>query len=172
MKAALLLYLKVFLLLGISFGLFMSLIDLAFGDGFDIDLFIYRVSFFGTWMAVIFVTMQLFGLRRLGIKNFTDENLKVRQSMSLQSAIDKQTLISKLRSDPTFGKMHLTEKENEIDLESGTTLWSWGENISIKSIPSPGANEYVIESRPKLKTTLADFGKNMRNVKLVEKLIS
>lgn len=172
MKAALFLYLKVFLLMGIPFGLIMSLTDLAFGDGFDMDLFIYRASFFGTWMAVIFVTMHLLVLKGLGITNFTHENLKVKQSKALQSPVDKEALLEKLRSDPTFGKMHLTEKENEIDLKTRTSLWSWGELISIKSKPSNGLNDYIIESKPKLNTTLVDFGQNMRNVKRLEKLIS
>lgn len=171
MKAALLLYLKVFLLLGIPFGMFLSLFDLIIGLGFNLDTFIYRVCFFGTGMALLMVTMQLIGLRRLGIKNFTRENLKVIQTKTVKSSDDRQILISKLKADPTLAKMQLQEKPGEVDLSSDMSLWSWGETISIKSNPSAGINEYEIESRPKLKITLADFGRNMRNVNHIEKLL-
>ena len=52
------------------------------------------------------------------------------------------------------------------------TWLSWGEEISI-ILQTKGESDfnYKISSRPKLKMTLVDFGKNLENVNRLENVI-
>jgi hypothetical protein len=50
---------------------------------------------------------------------------------------------------------------------------SWGENIQIKIHQiNPHLQEFQILSSPKLKTTMFDFGRNLKFITRLEKLIA
>ena len=50
-------------------------------------------------------------------------------------------------------------------LKSGVTFWSWGENVSIQCVPvTNNLTRVIIISKPKIPTTLVDFGKGKKNI--------
>src|SRR3990170_5320048 len=136
MKPITLHYIKFFLITGFLFGLLTLVIDRMDGKDFNIWGLLFKAAFFGAFMSLAFVTLQIISLKRMGVKNITAEDLKVRQNKSVISTITKEELIQKLKADPYTSKMAIEEYENEIDIKSGMSLWSWGENIKIRVNPT------------------------------------
>ena len=102
----------------------------------------------------------------------TNQNLGVSLKKNLKSELNKSELIEKLKSDPIIGKMKMQEIENGIILKTGMTWLSWGEEVRI-ILQTKGECDfdYQISSRPKLKMTLVDFGKNLENVTRIENVM-
>lgn len=147
-------------------------IDLLNGDGFNIWKFLFLTFFFGIGMSLILVTLHKHGLKKLGIQEFTDENLGVRQTKSIKTNLGKTELFNKLKSDPVIRTMKMIETENGITLKTGMTWKSFGEEIKIIHKSENNSNfEYQISSNPKLKYTIVDYGKNLQNLNSIENVI-
>jgi hypothetical protein len=171
MKPITKLYLRAFLLTSILYGLLTIAFDLANGNGFRLWKFLFLTFCFGC-MSLLLVSFHTFRLKKNGVQEMTYQNLGVSQKKNLKSELNKSELIKKLKSDPVIGKMKMQEIENGIILKTGMTWLSWGEEISI-ILQTKGESDfnYKISSRPKLKMTLVDFGKNLENVNRLENVI-
>ncbi|RLD19677.1 MAG: hypothetical protein DRI69_07870 [Bacteroidetes bacterium] len=111
-------------------------------------------------------------MKMRGVKVFTDRKLSVNQNRSFKSTLSKNELIDKLKTDQFFGRMKLSEKDDNIAIRTRVTFWTWGENIVIKTKElNDNLFEYSISSKPWLPTTLIDYGKNFKNVSRLEELI-
>jgi len=169
MKPIAKLYLKTFLCTGIPYGLIMLGFDISDGDGFRLWKFLFMTVFFGAAMSLILVSFHKYRLKKNGVQEITNDNIGVNQARNLKSNLNKKNLIKKLKTDPIIGKMKMTETENGIILKTGMTLKSWGEEIKIILKSNQENNyEYLVSSRPKLKTTLVDYGKNLENINRIE----
>lgn len=172
MNPILKLYLKTFLLMGLPFGLFTIGVDMAEGNGFNLWKFVSATFFFGGVMSVILVSFHRYRLKKTGIQEITEENLRVSQSKRFTSRLTKTEVIERLKNDPIIGAMKMTEVENGILLNNGMSWKSWGEEIQISFKSTMDSYfEYVVLSRPKLRTTLIDYGRNLENVNRIEALI-
>lgn len=60
-------------------------------------------------------------------------------------------------------KVHVDEP-NRVTGRTGTTWRSWGELLSIELEPAAAGTSVVVRSRPRVRTTLVDYGKGRRNV--------
>lgn len=171
MKPITKLYLRTFLLPGILYGLLTAGFDLADGNGFRLWKFLFLTFCFGC-MSFLLVQFHKYRLKKNGVQEMTDQNLGVSQKKNLKSEFNKSELIEKLKSDPIIGKMKMQEIENGIILKTGMTWLSWGEEIRI-ILQTKGVSDfdYQISSRPKLKMTLVDFGKNLENVNRIENVM-
>jgi hypothetical protein len=172
MKPITKLYLKTFLLTGITYGVIMLGFDLADGNGFRLWKFLFMTIFFGATMSLILVSFHKYRLKKNGVQEITNDNVGVNQTRNLKSKLNKIDIIEKLKTDPIMGKMKMTEIENGISLKTGMTMKSWGEEIKI-ILKSKTENEfeYMVSSSPKLKTTLVDYGKNLENINRIENVI-
>ncbi len=172
MKAIAKLYLKIFLLAGVSYGLVMLAFNWANGTPFDIWRFLFSTLFFGMAMSLLLVSLHKYRIKQKGIQEITQDDLKLFHSKRFKTSLTQIELLEKLKSDPIIAQMKVTEIENGIQLSSGMSLYSWGEKITLllKS-EGFGAYEYEVTSSPKLKVTLLDYGKNLENVKRIENLI-
>jgi len=165
-------YLKVFLQMGVPSGLMMLIFDLANGEAFSFWKLLFFILFFGIAMTLTFVPWHKSILKDLGVQKITDESWKTSQSKIVSSSLNQQALIQKLKSDPTVSKMKMTEIENGILLKSGVSGQFWGEKITIILNKTTDTEfEYQVASRPKLKSTIFDFGKNLKNIVLIERLV-
>lgn len=172
MKPITIFLLKSFLILGLGFALVMGLIDLIFEGKVNLWESVYRLFFFGTIMTFAFGLSQINGLKRLGVKTFTAENLSVKQKKIVISNLNMQDILSRLKTNPGFKKMKVIEQGNRLLLSSNISWKGWGEKITIQPLHASGTEtEYEIMSQPKLSTTLFDSGKNMQNVMEVEKMM-
>lgn len=165
-------YIKTFLQTGVPFGLMMVGLDVVSGDGFSVGKFLFLTCFFGLGMSIMGVTFQRYALEKLGIYKISEANLKVTQERSVSSTLSKAELIQRLKADPSIAKMDMVENENEIHLRTGFSWASWGEVIKIVEKHSLDDHfEYAVSSRPKLKTTLVDYGRNLENILKIEKVM-
>lgn len=171
MKPTTKLYLKTFLLTGIPYGLLTAGFDLVDGNGFRLWKFLFLTFCFGC-MSFLLVSFHKYRLKKNGVQEMTAQNLGVSQKKNLKSEFNKSELIEKLKSDPIIGKMKMQEIENGIILKTGMTWLSWGEEIRIILQTKRESDfDYQISSRPKLKMTLVDFGKNLENVNRIENVM-
>lgn len=158
--------------MGVSYGICMLVIGLVNGHEFRLGFFLFSTLIFGTTMSLFSVSVHIRRLKKIGVQKITSDNLKVSQNKVLKSKLTKAMLIEKLQIDPLMGKMKMTEIEQGLIIETGMTWKSRGEEIKI--IISSFENklyEYQISSKPKLKPTLVDFGRNLENVNRIESLL-
>ena len=80
--------------------------------------------------------------------------------------------LSTLPAIAGFSRTGLNPPAFQIFLSNGASLSSWGEDLSL-SIYSDGQGGTVIVafSKPKLATTLIDYGKNRKNVETLRHVI-
>ena len=159
--------------MGIPFGLIMTLFDLFEGEGFNVVKFAFLTVFFGGIMSIFLISMHKYRLRKKGITEFTDDNLRVLQRRTVKSKSDIEEVISLLTSDSNFENMKYTSSKNQIHLSSRVSWYSWGEKIRITMLSDKdGEFEYEIQSKPIVSITLVDYGKNLENVNQIEELLS
>lgn len=167
------LYLKIFIATGFSFGIISLIIDLYKGTEIELWKYIFSTFFFGLLMSLVLVYLHKNKLKKSGINEINEANLKVTQSRDIQTDLNKSELIKKLNEDPSIRKMKIKEIENGIVISTKMTLWSLGEIIKIElKSTKDSVFEYNVSSRPKLKITLIDYGKNIQNIDLIKKVIT
>jgi hypothetical protein len=60
-----------------------------------------------------------------------------------------------------------------VNLSNKASLSSWGESITISFFdPMDGGTRIIVNSKPKLVTTLVDYGKNKKNVDAIAQYIN
>lgn len=169
MRPLIKLYLKTFLLTGIPYGLMMIGWDLLEGEDFKLGKFLFLTFFFGITMSLITVSFHRYRLKKNGVQELNEDNLRVSHNKTVKTNLGRAELIQKLKRDPIIGKMRMTETEKGITLMTGINWKSWGEEIKIVLKSQSNAYyEYQISSSPKLKVTLLDYGKNLQNLKRLE----
>lgn len=173
MKAATLLYSKSFLVTTIAFGILMILFEYAIGSDIDILSFLLTTILFGLTMSLVFVALQISELKRLGVKELTSESLSVEQKKSFVSKLTKQKAFERININPVFSKMNIRKTDNGLRIKTPITMKSFGEIITIEYRQALANDplEITVTSRPKIKTTMVDLGKNMENVNELYKLL-
>lgn len=165
MKAVALLFSKSFLITALLYGVMITLFEFSFGNGFDVFYILTTSVLLGLVMSFIFVALQIDQLQRLGVAEFSERTLSVDQEKTFLSKLTKQKVIERINIDPHFSKMKMTKTINGIILKTPISMKSFGEVITI-SIKGE-SNEQIelhITSKPKIKTTMVDLGKNFENV--------
>jgi hypothetical protein len=123
-------------------------------------------------MALFLTYLHKRELRKRGILEFTDENLNVNQQTEIISDLSINDLIDKLKNDSNFKKMNVEKTDNGFILKSGIKLTSWGEKIEITESKNENDKRIlIISSKPRLITTVVDYGQNKENIDKINKLI-
>lgn len=80
--------------------------------------------------------------------------------------------LAKLSQIATF-KVDFVDPQNfRIHLSKGASISSWGESMTISFFdPMNGGTRIIVNSKPKLATTLIDYGKNKKNVEAIVQYI-
>ena len=165
-------YLRLFLIMGGLFGVFVLIFDLADGTGFRLGKFLLNAFSFGLIMTLFHYFDQRARLKKMG-KEFNAQNFSTTQKTVFRAALTKEELLERLKSDPFLQIVEVTENQEGLALMTKWTWESWGEKIVIHAkITSGGIYEYEITSQPKLKTVIFDFGKNSRNIQEIEMIAS
>lgn len=81
--------------------------------------------------------------------------------------------LSKLSQIATF-KVDFVDHQNfQIYLSKGINFSSWGESMTISFFdPMNGGTRIIANSKPKVSTTLIDYGKNKKNVEAIVQYIN
>ncbi len=169
MKPITKLYIKTFLWMGVPYGLLMAAFNLAVGNEFILWELLFHIVFFGLFMSLFTVGYQKRRLKKMGIKEFTDDTLARKQTKIFKTDLNLTQLIDKLKTNEKISGMKMSEIENGILLKNGMSFYSWGEEIRIilKS-ENDSEFEYQVSSTPSFKLTMVDYGKNLGNIKLIE----
>jgi len=171
MQPKLKLYIKVFIIAGLLYAISMSIADYLGGDPFSSAKFLISALIFGGAMSLTLVSMHISSLKEQGVPNPSDEDLKAIQRAEFTSKVSQDEFVSKLSTHEELSKMKLQSNEDGVTLKTGITWRSWGETLAIKITPnSTQEYTYHVSSKPKLPLTLTDFGKNLKNIKLIREL--
>ena len=102
MKAIIKLYLKAFLLITINYFTLIML----FGSADDFELILWEKItmslLIGAFMSIILVSFHWYNLKKDGVK-ITDDNVGVNQTRTIETKLDKNELIDKLKLDDPVG---------------------------------------------------------------------
>ncbi len=167
MKITTKLYLKSFFIYGIIFGLIMTLWEYIDEEKINLWKQVFQGAFFGVFMSWTTVTAQKRAMRKYGKNELTEEDFKVSQFESINTENSIQEIYDLLNSHETINKWKLEIKGSKVIGKTKTSWSSWGEKIIISDM---GEN-IKIESKPVLKTTMFDNGKNRENVFLIKRII-
>ena len=169
MKLKTKLFLKIFLISGVGFALFMGLQDLAFGDAFSPWKIVFYFLFFGLFMASLSTSYHFEMLKGYGVKveNFTD--LKAIQKRDFKFAGTLQELHQLMQDSNFYSSIILDTEKNRITARTSLTFESWGEKVQIVSL---GAERYSLTCKSTFPLTIMDFGKNKINLVKFENLLS
>ncbi|WP_396198891.1 hypothetical protein [Flavobacterium sp.] len=106
------------------------------------------------------------------INKFTNSNLGVVQSKIIISNLNKIELFQKIENHPLIRKLNYKKTENVILIHTGLNWKTWGEVIKIECVSQNDIETVCkITSKPKLITTILDYGKNLDNVIMIENII-
>lgn len=142
--------------------------------GKEISPQVIAFSFFilGGLIALLMVIIQTRGLKKAGVHDFTDENLRLKQKGLVHSNLSLDEIAEELKTNPITKNYKMTETQDSILLKVPMSWESWGEKMEIKLKNRQGEDyEYRISSQPSFGLTLVDYRKNYKNVKNLMKLI-
>ena len=164
------LYLRTIFLLGVPFGVGMSIYDYIFDSEVSIWKFLFLTLFFGGTMAMISVPIHLARLKKLGIDNITKKYLKLNQEETIQSDIKINDLLLKLKNDSKFKNSKIIYSGNKINFKTKINDYGWGEKVEI-NFDENNKGIINISSKPIFPLTLVDFGANLEIVNHIKDLI-
>ena len=167
------LYGLLFLATGVPFGLLMGVTSAALfgvgdiGGGFAEGLLTGLVAgvVFGVLMALVLGTMQVVGFR----------NAPRGASLSPKQARDVAVVTGPDLADRILSALRTLPAEvTGADVPAGRyaartrrTWTGWGEEVVVQLTGDPARPVATIASRPRLRTTMVDYGKGRRNVEHV-----
>lgn len=147
--------------------------DLMDGDEVTLWKFLFLTISFGLLMSLTLVGFHRYRLRKSGVKDMDEASLAVRQEKMIQSSFNLPQAMKALEADQKTRRMKMAEIQDGIRLKTPITWRSWGEEIQIIRLSEEyGTFEYQITSRPKVTTTIVDYGKNTENIALIESILA
>lgn len=175
------LYLKLFLGTGIPFGIIFGIIysiiySLEYDDffiGIGILAGLFGGIFYGVFMSLILGSRHIRSVKRLQYRNSEDAmGVHHVRNVELQLPYDKAFDLC-IESIRLIKKSKIQKKDisqGKITAKAGMTWKTWGDLISfdIRKIDNE-KTQVIVSSRPTLRATLVDYGKNLENV---ERIIS
>lgn len=128
---------------------------------------------FGLSFGGVITLMQVMGLKKIGETEFTDETLAVIQLKTIQIEQSFDAVIAKLEESVKFNKIKIVTPQKKIKITGGISLSSWGEQVEITLTQTQGnLNTFELLSKPSMRTTMADYGKNRQNVLELERILT
>ena len=136
---------------GVKFGLISSISLTAIG--------FYNDYIFRRWVFA-----------KLKLRSF---DLSQRREIDLKG--DLKTVFSKtlsvLKMIPAIKEISPDQVARKISAKTGSSILTFGELIEVELFHETGNTKAVIYSKPRLKTTVADCGKNIENVEIISALL-
>ena len=127
---------------------------------------------FGLLFAFVITIAQVAGLKKIGETEFTDETLAVIQLKTIQTKKSFDDVISILEKSDKFNQVKIVTSQKKMEITGSLSLKSWGEHIEITLTQSQdNLNTFELLSRPSVRTTMADYGKNRQNVLQLERIL-
>jgi hypothetical protein len=162
-------YLKVFLASGPPFGLLFGLVALlAGGPRTGLIVGLLTGLAFGVPMALIIGSLHIARIGASGpgeVSGGTRASTVVELPMQMDRALHQAAGV--LQSLGGFQIEQVDVTAGVLTARSGMTATSWGEQVTIEARPGPAGTALRIQSRPSMKLTLIDYGRNADNVRRI-----
>lgn len=169
------LYIKILLGTGIPFAILMGIViahDHGASTGFIYGTFSGLI--FGVGMSLVFGTIQILTVKKK--RNPSNTSLSTKQVRNIHIdtpftyAIDR--CVGAIKEIKGFKIINVDKEAGVIAAKSRINWLTWGEEISIHVREKDSNSTNIrISSQPLVKTTLVDYGKNARNIEILEKKI-
>ncbi len=165
-------HIKLFLATGIPFGIFMGIFN-SFKYGIFSSLVAGVVGgiFFGGFMSLILGFLHRRSIRRMssgkseeamGVHHVRNVELRLPYDKAFDLCIESLSLIKKCKIQ------NENRSQGKIVTKAGMTWKTWGDVISFEICKTGNDGIQVeVSSRPALRTTLVDYGKNLENVETI-----
>lgn len=167
MKITTKIYLKLFLAYGLTFGFLMSLWNYIDDGEINFLKTIFMILFFGGFMSWTSVKDMKKSKLKFEGTELTEEDFDASQSECFAKKKSIQEIYDLLKSNEVTKNWKFEIENSQIVGKTRISWASWGEKIIISDL----GNEIKIESKPVLKTTFFDNGRNRENVLLIKGLI-
>lgn len=172
MKAILKFFLKSFVILTSAYGLPTVIFLAIFKEELNFENVMISSVSFGLFFSLVLIVIYLINLNHRGIANLKDEDFSTKQKKMIQANLTKEELVKRLQNSRWKRNVQVNENGHTISLSDSLSWWSFGENVSIHiTSANNGVNNFEISSKPKIWTTLVDYGKNQNNVLEIERII-
>jgi len=161
-------YLKLFLATGIPFGILVGILS---GPVYGLSAGI----FFGGFMSLILGFLHSWSVKRMpsgkseeakGVYHVRNIDLQLPYDKAFDLCIESLDLIKrcKIRKED--------RSQSKIDARAGITWKTWGDTISfdVRKIDND-RTQVEVSSRPSVRTTLVDYGKNLENVERISSFL-
>ena len=171
------LYLRVFIWTGGPFGILIGLFYALMTNSLKgLLLGLYAGTAFGLFMSLILVTLHyLFSAKYRTIKGIDIGSVVQQKFMELDLSFD-QAYDRCLQSINAIRKCKIESEDRSdglINAKTSSSLKCFGENIEYRIWNSKnGITRVKIMSRPRLKTTLVDYSKNLDNIEKISSFLA
>ena len=171
MRPSVTFYLKTSLIYGLVFSFGMLAFDLIDGHPFDPYQFLFYFFAFGLMMGLASYSFTILRLKDLQIKEIDENTFRTVQERKTKSAVAIESLAKMIRDHPETMGWRPIEGINRLEYITKMCWYSWGERIMIHAEKNNGKWLYVIQSKPRYFLNYIDYGRNIRNVETVLRLI-
>lgn len=168
MKHFIFLHIKSFLLFTIVGMIHQSISILMMNSAFDIHDFIILSILTGLLIASILGFIHWFRLRRMKLEKISATDISVIQNRRFETTLDESEVLKKL-NDANI-KFHVIPNGEFIIKTNNIFGWFKTTLKITKGINEPSI--VYINSKPIIRTTIIDFGENLRIVKTMENILS
>ena len=171
------LFFRLFAFCGLTFGLIQGGIAAIEGQSPRNALLVGlgAALFFGLLMAASLTTLSWWRMKRSGIDPHTAKaGVDVRERITVPLTPDQAFALcrSAVQQVPKATVVQVDAASATLKARVGMTWASFGERIECQVTPAEGAAEVSIRSRPVLRTTIADYGKNRENVERIRTFLA
>lgn len=157
-------YIKQALITAVLYGILSIVMDLVRGEALDVNAILFSSLFFGLFFGLFMVVSQAEVIRSMSGQPLSDDDLKTVQRRSIESAFSPKEVVEKINQANLFKNRNAKLASDKILLNTKMTWSSWGEFITITWTETGSLYHYEVESRPYLKSSVIDGGRNFANV--------
>lgn len=161
-----------FLIAATAFGIPMG----WFHDGNVYDRVVVGITsgiLYGGILTLLFFFMEKRYVKKLG---FVEGETKINHSTDLQVNCSYeeafQACLDSLKTFDNYSVLICDRNKGNIVIATGVTWKSWGEQIEFEIMQGiNGSVSITISSKPRVKTTIFDYGKNASNINAIAKAL-
>lgn len=148
-----------------SFGFFI-------GKEFQLVPWLVSVLSFGFVLGLVNTLVQTRPIGTMARRPLTKEDLKLTQRRSIHLRLSPQEVLAVLNDAGIFKERKARFINQSITIATSTSWASWGEQVTLTWAESSDGYMYEIESRPNIKFSRMDGGKNFANVEKIVAALS
>lgn len=165
-------YLKLFLAMGIPFGILMGIFDsLRYGFFSGLISGLFEGIFFGVFMSLTLGSLHSQSVKRMPYEN-SEESMGVHHVRNVELRLPYDDVfnicIESLSSIKKFKIQKEDRSQGKIVARTSVSWKTWGDVISFDVCRiDNNRTQVIVSSKPVVRITLVDYGKNLENVERI-----